>query len=595
MKRRHIAASILIFLLAIPCVVYLLLPRIIAPLIQQNLSKFGCLNTQLKLTRSTKDSTQIAELHCELPETAVIHLKNIEINYSLGKIYRGQIGSLSVESAEIEWLAKKEQKQSEFEIPAFYYFIPVSKVKILQLKVSYPWEKEKAEIKAKIDLECGPTSISGHIESAASAPGSSLEFHSQFALHANEARFQIEKFWAKQKEHKVTFAPNSELHITKDGEKYKLENSKEISIQTTQQKQNFQLAVREIELDYGDTLLSRFLFRIDSALPEVLVRLDFDPKNRRLILASDSAKVQLAQAWPFLMGLAKMKNPPLKISNGLAELTLQATVNFQKTAFLEKVLVLGKLLQVSGEFNGLSFDQLNYPLRLSFEKESMTLEKGPLEIASLKSGVTVMNLRGILGAQKMDLLSGYDIEIPSVQMELFSGLLKAENIFYNSERPKAKFQLDFVALNLQELIAFQKQDNISGTGLLDGTLPVEILRNELVIKDGIVRARAPGGRISYFADESLSSVASANAGFKLAIEALRNFQYQVLEGKMNFSALGNMDLALRLEGNNPEWNKGRPVHFNLTISENVLDLLKSMRMAEDLSGALENKMRKKVK
>ena len=39
---------------------------------------------------------------------------------------------------------------------------------------------------------------------------------------------------------------------------------------------------------------------------------------------------------------------------------------------------------------------------------------------------------------------------------------------------------------------------------------------------------------------------------------------------------GNLWLNTRLEGRNPGWQNGRPVHFNLNVEENIPALLKTL-------------------
>jgi dicarboxylate transporter DctA-like protein len=48
-------------------------------------------------------------------------------------------------------------------------------------------------------------------------------------------------------------------------------------------------------------------------------------------------------------------------------------------------------------------------------------------------------------------------------------------------------------------------------------------------------------------------------------------------------------LKARLEGKNPDQNKSPPIHFNLTVQENIPALLKSLRLMGDIEQSVQKR------
>jgi hypothetical protein len=130
---------------------------------------------------------------------------------------------------------------------------------------------------------------------------------------------------------------------------------------------------------------------------------------------------------------------------------------------------------------------------------------------------------------------------------------------------------------------------LQGTGVLDGSVPVMVTSRGLTVRDGSFEARPPGGVIRYLASpEATHAVTQANANMEAVLQALNNFQYNVLQVGAEYIEDGTLQLKARLEGKNPDQKKSPPIHFNLTVQENIPALLKSLRLVN----GVEDSMRK---
>jgi hypothetical protein len=78
-------------------------------------------------------------------------------------------------------------------------------------------------------------------------------------------------------------------------------------------------------------------------------------------------------------------------------------------------------------------------------------------------------------------------------------------------------------------------------------------------------------------------LAEANPSVKMVVEALSNFQYQVLDVTSDYKPGGDLNLQIRLEGENPDWQEGQPVHLNLNLEENIPALLRSLQLSGEIT------------
>ncbi|WP_157199384.1 intermembrane phospholipid transport protein YdbH family protein [Methylomonas koyamae] len=105
---------------------------------------------------------------------------------------------------------------------------------------------------------------------------------------------------------------------------------------------------------------------------------------------------------------------------------------------------------------------------------------------------------------------------------------------------------------------------LSGTGSVDGELPLKLATGSIELQDGALRGTRPG---------TLRYQSPADDG-NLAFQALRNLVYHRLQAQLNYQPSGDYRIGLRLEGHNPEVLSGHPLAFNLNISGQLPELLR---------------------
>lgn len=101
--------------------------------------------------------------------------------------------------------------------------------------------------------------------------------------------------------------------------------------------------------------------------------------------------------------------------------------------------------------------------------------------------------------------------------------------------------------------------------------------------------------IRYLGTESVRSLATTDRTTKMALDILSDLRYRQLLIGLDAEPDGEMSLRIELKGHNPAYENGRPIEFNLNIEENVLKLLYSLRMADEIGSRLEQQMQKKAR
>ncbi len=241
------------------------------------------------------------------------------------------------------------------------------------------------------------------------------------------------------------------------------------------------------------------------------------------------------------------------------------------------------LSDVAAHYDAYLFEGVSGALRLSAVDvthfDAWQLHPTRVVIANTDVGLT-------LSDATLDLSwSGNQVLVSSGTASVLGGIISASAIAYEFDTGSAAFVVSLLGLDLADVLALEG-DNITGTGRLDGTLPVLIADNQPSVKQGDVRARDPGGTIAL-----VSSLAegSGQAELSFALTALKDFRYSSLEASVDYASNGDLDLGVALRGRNPAVEKNRPIHYNLNIKENIPVLLKSLRLKDSLNEDIEGR------
>lgn len=199
---------------------------------------------------------------------------------------------------------------------------------------------------------------------------------------------------------------------------------------------------------------------------------------------------------------------------------------------------------------------------------------GPLQLAQLDVGTLLQEVSLTL---RSDL---QDWQLGAVRAKLLGGSLQADSLHW----PSSAFQTVTVQqLDLAAVAALQNdpQPTVQLSGRVGGTLPLQLLPSGIALQDGLLRnegeltLRVP-------ASAGVTAMAQSNRAVQLALDMLSELDVNDFQARLAMQQNGLLDAQVTLKGVNPKQNR-QPVVLNYSHSENVLELLRSLRIGDEIS------------
>ena len=183
------------------------------------------------------------------------------------------------------------------------------------------------------------------------------------------------------------------------------------------------------------------------------------------------------------------------------------------------------------------------------------------------------------------------VSTAGIRAELLGGKVSTNAFDYRLKPGDADLEVSIDGMQLAELLTLQHED-LKGDGVIDGKLPLSVRSNVAEVRGGKVAARPPGGTIAYAKANDYAGNISQE-GFRFAISALSDFHYTRMESSIDYNKEHVLNLGVKLYGHNPTVENGRPINYNLNVGQNVADLLRSLRTADEVSRQLEAKLQRR--
>lgn len=144
-------------------------------------------------------------------------------------------------------------------------------------------------------------------------------------------------------------------------------------------------------------------------------------------------------------------------------------------------------------------------------------------------------------------------------------------------------------LQLGTLLELTQLEGLTGSGLLDGFIPVFQDGERFRIEGGRLAATGPG-RIRLVPDAALGAVARQGGDLAVVFDALEDFRFEELSIDLDGDTRGELHLRVHLKGNNPNFQAGRPVEFNLNLDAHLADLVRAGITAYDLPEVVQKRL-----
>ena len=226
--------------------------------------------------------------------------------------------------------------------------------------------------------------------------------------------------------------------------------------------------------------------------------------------------------------------------------------------------------------------------------QQLTLDTSDLSLHQANPGLPVgpLQFRGRYAATLAKPAAG-QLSWSEARSSLFKGEAWLEPGQLDLSQPSQRLPLHLKGLQLDEIFRVYPAEGLAGRGALAGTLPLLIDAQGVRIEQGTLAASAPG--YLQFRSEKIRALGRSNPSMQLVADALDDFHYDVLDSAVGYDERGKLTLALRLQGRNPDLEKGRPINLNVNLEEDVPALLTSLQLTDKVSETIRQRVQERLR
>ncbi len=267
-------------------------------------------------------------------------------------------------------------------------------------------------------------------------------------------------------------------------------------------------------------------------------------------------------------------------SKGGGNITITQTVKRNSDQHFQKIKS-----EVNYNFNE---PQLKFS-RTSNGKSTVFFRLKNIQQKNTTGEITLLNLQGKLAffhhQQNPNLITLSDFST-----DVLDGSIAIKNMDYDMAKNEGATTLHLNHIPIQKLLDLQGSKKIYATGNINGDIPVTIKNNSFEIVDGKMTAENQG-QIIYAT--SLEERAAANPALRMTYEALSNLLYSQLLSSITMSGDGKSLMTIQLKGTNPDFQRGRLIEMNLSVQQNLADLMRSLAISSDIEQSISDKVLRK--
>ena len=280
-------------------------------------------------------------------------------------------------------------------------------------------------------------------------------------------------------------------------------------------------------------------------------------------------------SWPF----------PADIQSGQFSLRAELQWHSQQGELDLSGKIHQQLEQITGFYQNIAFTGLDTTLELDLLASGQFITPQPMQIslASLDAGLSINNITAALLIDS----TAETLKLKSFEAQLLGGSLHANNTVYTKAHKNTPLLLVVNSLQIEQALSLAAYHAVTGTGSISGMLPLTLSPDGLIIHNGQLAVVPPGGVLRYQANTSIENM---NPSMKLVSQALSNYHYQTLSATAQYDENGDLALAMKIRGHNPDMNNGQQINLNLNLSDNIPSLLRSLQASGKISEALEKNL-----
>ncbi|AOY88429.1 hypothetical protein BKP64_09770 [Marinobacter salinus] len=280
----------------------------------------------------------------------------------------------------------------------------------------------------------------------------------------------------------------------------------------------------------------------------------------------------------------------LEISEG--QLNIQADLRLSGSTPVVEAKIGAK--GMSGILDRMAWTGLNGELDVEYDKKAV-VRTSDLRLEQLNPGIALgpLTASGRYEAPRDRPLAG-TLSLIKGQAGFLGGEVRVKPGEWAMTELPARVPVWLNNVQVDRLMEVYPAEGLSGSGTLEGEIPLLVSDDGIQVAGGVVRAVSPGGTLRLPADR-LRALAQNNDTMNLVVRALQNFNYELLRSTIDYDQDGTLSLGLRLEGSNPEVRDGYPIVVNLNLQEDIPALLTSLQLSGRVNEAVTEKVRNLMK
>ena len=215
--------------------------------------------------------------------------------------------------------------------------------------------------------------------------------------------------------------------------------------------------------------------------------------------------------------------------------------------------------------------------------DGLSLENGVTSVDLVEVGTPLVDVRGTF-----DMPASGAVNVSQLGFRMLGGDVAAAPFTYDRDTGTADVVMQIAGIQLPFMAKMAGFESIEVEGSLSGDVPLRIEGNSVAGGSGTLANDPPGGVIRV--DAGTATTLASNAGVELAARALDNFEFNALISDVEYQEDGDLVMKMRLEGINPAMDPNQPIILNLSIENNVPQLLRSLQALRSIEETLESRL-----
>ncbi len=324
-------------------------------------------------------------------------------------------------------------------------------------------------------------------------------------------------------------------------------------------------------------------FNIKHQVKRKSTALHVDWQAPNIFLLAANPAVDILKAWPPLLTLARGK---INASGSLL-------FNIEKNT-LTKSNANIQLLDITGIYDTIAFQGLNSDVSINTLEQTLQIATDEISVTQVDKGFVIGPLAAAGKYQaNWEKATQGKLALKYFNGAFMDGTLSTAAQNFDFSRETQHFTMELNNINLTTLLSNYPSSELSGNGQLSGTVPIEINAKGIRIVKGSVSAKAPGGQLKYQSPRAIA-IAKTQPSMKLITDALDDFHYTILASQVNYDETGKLLLSVRLEGQNPALENGRPINFNVNLEEDVPAMLASIQLSSKVTDVVKKRLQERI-